>query len=65
MSRINRIRYFLITVILLVVLIFAWVKVGQFVEIDHCLDYGGKWNYETVKCEYGSTLKEHFDLQSI
>ena len=32
--------------------IFIIYKLYDFMIIDKCLDNGGKWNYETCKCEY-------------
>ena len=29
---------------------FNWVK--NFIEVDRCLDGGGRWNYETNTCEF-------------
>lgn len=33
-----------------------WIKMS--LEIDHCLDSGGKWNFEDEQCEYGKFRKE-------
>lgn len=30
---------------------FGYLKVTHFFEIDACLDKGGRWNYELEKCE--------------
>ena len=37
-----------ITIILLTVI---YVKVNRFIEIDSCLDNGGRWNYEQEQCD--------------
>lgn len=39
----------IITIIL--VTIFAWVKISHFFKVNECLDKGGRWNYETNECE--------------
>jgi len=38
-----------VTVILIAVLFYPWLN--RQVQIDKCLDAGGKWNYELNKCE--------------
>ena len=47
----KRTRFVLCALSLLLVVIFGyWLK--GFLEIDSCLDRGGRWNYETGTCEY-------------
>lgn len=29
----------------------VWPSVHQFVQVDRCLDSGGRWNYEGMQCE--------------
>jgi FtsZ-interacting cell division protein ZipA len=45
-----------ITIIVLTVVIIAIIGIGmwcnRFMEIDKCLDSGGRWNYETNECEH-------------
>jgi hypothetical protein len=38
-----------IAVVLLIV--FGAVRCNRVVDIDSCLDMGGRWNYETKECE--------------
>jgi len=40
----------LITFILLIISFLFWAK--GCLDIDKCLDSGGRWNYETGECEY-------------
>ncbi len=35
------------------VLFTVGLKVGRFLEIDTCLDLGGRWDYERDVCDYG------------
>jgi hypothetical protein len=51
-------RKWIITVIwvLGVILSVVWFQ-GQ-IEIDSCLDNGGRWNYEQKNCEYQPPQKE-------
>lgn len=37
---------------LIVILVFVFFRINRFLEIDSCLDSGGRWNYETNQCEY-------------
>jgi hypothetical protein len=39
----------LIIIILLCIPVYLWIK--RQLEIDSCLDKGGRWNYESGKCE--------------
>jgi len=48
----KRTRLVLSALILTLVVIFGYLLKG-FLEIDSCLDRGGRWNYETGTCEYG------------
>lgn len=45
--------------ILGIALIFGAIYIKRFFQIDSCLDSGGKWNYETKKCE------KYYNLDSI
>lgn len=36
-------------VVLLSMIFLAWAR--SFLEVDKCLDRGGRWNYETKECE--------------
>jgi hypothetical protein len=45
--------------ILGIALIFGVIYIKQFFQIDSCLDSGGKWNYDTKKCE------KYYNLDSI
>jgi hypothetical protein len=38
-------------------LTFGYFKVDKFLQVDSCLDRGGRWNYETNKCEYETTVE--------
>jgi hypothetical protein len=49
MSR--RTRLVLCALSLALLVIFGYFLKG-FLEIDICLDRGGRWNYETGTCEY-------------
>jgi hypothetical protein len=49
MSR--RTRLVLCALSLALLVIFGYFLKG-FLEIDSCLDRGGRWNYETGTCEY-------------
>jgi hypothetical protein len=33
-----------------VIFVIATIKIKEFIEIDSCLDNGGKWQYETSNC---------------
>ncbi len=44
----------LITLTLLALTGFAYLKMTHFFEIDSCLDKGGRWNYERQVCELDS-----------
>lgn len=40
-----------LSIVILIILCFAVCKAKELIEIDKCLDKGGRWNYETEKCE--------------
>jgi hypothetical protein len=42
-----------------IALIFGVINIKKFFQIDSCLDSGGKWNYDTKKCE------KYYNLDSI
>ena len=52
----NRNRLIILTIGLLIILtgVWAYPKIDQFFKVDSCLDKGGRWNYETNKCEFES-----------
>jgi hypothetical protein len=50
-KNINRIKTRLLLTGAALMLIFGVNWIIQFFRIDSCLDKGGKWNYETNKCE--------------
>jgi hypothetical protein len=35
-------------------LVFGFLKVKRWLEIDACLDSGGSWNYKENRCEHGT-----------
>lgn len=41
---------------MLIILVGIWIypKIDQFLKVDRCLDRGGRWNYEINQCEYSS-----------
>lgn len=43
-----------ITILLLVacLLLGVWPSASEFVQIDRCLDSGGRWNYAGLQCEH-------------
>ena len=43
-------KFFVAVAILLLIAFTYWCK--GFLEIDKCLDSGGRWNYEVGTCEY-------------
>jgi hypothetical protein len=49
--RIQKVIYGVSFSLLLVAFIWAGTKAKRFIEIDKCLDSGGRWNHETKKCE--------------
>lgn len=40
-----------LTIIIAAVTIFGVTKIKRSLQIDRCLDGGGRWNYETNRCE--------------
>lgn len=44
-------RTLIITALLIVVGIFGFNTVSEFIKIDKCLDSGGSWNYDSGICE--------------
>jgi hypothetical protein len=50
----------IISAMIFLIGLFAYPKIQRFFEIDECLDKGGRWNYETAKCEYAfDTVKSN------
>lgn len=47
-------RKILLTIILLLLAIFGF-RIKGCLDIDKCLDRGGRWNYEKGVCEYSET----------
>ena len=41
---------------LMVVCIILGLKAQRWMQIDSCLDGGGKWNYREHKCEEGTVI---------
>jgi len=53
-------RLFILGILILgIAVIIGVIYIKRFIQIDSCLDSGGKWNYETKKCE------EYYNLDSI
>ena len=46
----------LLTVCIIIALIFGAKWIQQFLQVDSCLDRGGRWNYELNECE------EYYDI---
>lgn len=42
----------LIALILLAAGLVLFIRCSRFMEIDRCLDAGGRWNAETESCEF-------------
>ena len=42
-----------VAVIFLLLLVGIWLR--QQLDIDHCLDQGGRWNYDAGMCEGANT----------
>lgn len=34
-----------------IIIAYLGFKIYQFIQIDKCLDSGGKWNYDKCECE--------------
>jgi hypothetical protein len=41
-----------ITGVVLLIVIAGAVYLKGFLDVDRCLDSGGRWNYEAKSCEY-------------
>jgi hypothetical protein len=41
-------------VVIVVIVIFVVMQFFEFLQIDSCLDSGGRWNYEKEVCENGN-----------
>lgn len=48
----NKIIIFIIGLLTFIAGIWAFPKIDEFFQVDGCLDKGGRWNYETKKCEF-------------
>ncbi|MCE9538846.1 MAG: hypothetical protein K8R85_06465 [Bacteroidetes bacterium] len=46
-------------------LAFGYFKVDRFLKVDSCLDRSGRWNYETNKCEYETTVESSDTLDKL
>ncbi|MGE5410520.1 MAG: hypothetical protein ACM3MI_06140 [Clostridiales bacterium] len=55
-TKIKRIMIGLPIIGITLILIFGVLWIIRFVQIDSCLDKGGKWNYDLKKCECLSTI---------
>lgn len=51
----NRIIVLIIGLLIIMAGIWTYPKIKQFFKVDSCLDKGGRWNYETNKCEFKSS----------
>lgn len=56
----NRAKVIIITILVIAFSTFAYNKIDRFFEIDSCLDHGGSWNYQTVKCEFEEEIFNNF-----
>ncbi len=45
------VKKMIMAAVMLGFLLFGYFKIKRYFEIDSCLDKGGKWNYQTCKCE--------------
>jgi len=54
-------KIWLIILLTLIAGFYSIWKANQFLEIDDCLDHGGRWNYESAYCDSA----EEFALQFI
>jgi hypothetical protein len=45
------IKILIITLLLITMIGFGYIKMSYFFEIDSCLDKGGSWNYKKQICE--------------
>jgi hypothetical protein len=55
----NRKAILLLAIGLLLILTGVWSypKIERFFKVDTCLDSGGRWNYDTQRCEMSDTSK--------
>jgi|GEM_PF-1242369 len=52
MRRNKKARYLVILIIAIAAIAsYAYLRTTNFFEIDACLDCGGRWDYETEKCD--------------
>jgi hypothetical protein len=47
----SKIKIIILSIMLLLLIVFAYWFKGQ-LDIDKCLDSGGRWNYEKGICEH-------------
>jgi hypothetical protein len=47
----RKILWIIVLIALLAGVIVLIIKVNRFLEIDRCLDHGGKWNYAIDRCD--------------
>lgn len=48
----RRKRYIVVLIFAItILLVYAYLKKTNFIEIDACLDHGGRWNYQTEECD--------------
>ncbi len=50
------IKILVITLLLIALTGFGYLKMTHFFEIDSCLDKGGRWNYEKKVCELDNNM---------
>lgn len=41
----------IVSILITIILIISLFEIKRFIQIDKCLDKGGRWNYEMNKCE--------------
>lgn len=51
-----RVIWIAAAIIIFIVGVFAWRFVASALQIDRCLDGGGRWNYEAKQCDRVSTI---------
>jgi len=45
-------KFFLLLLLMAALMAFSMLKLKRWLDIDACLDSGGRWNYEENRCEY-------------
>ena len=49
----RRIGFALCAAVIVAVAIIMWPRTKQFLDVDACLDSGGRYDYALSACEYG------------